>query len=255
MSEGLTAHLKSPLTQPADFGEVFVAAWSQLDPAALAHRPVYLSAGDKVTLGDLFDIQGTARGRIRFEGDLTLAVRFAAGLAEGEVTVDGSVGPEAGSAMSGGALIIEKNAGARVGAAPQGVKRGMSGGELIVRGSAGPEAGAAMRRGLLAIGRTAGERTGLGMIAGTVVVFGDSGAETGLWSKRGSVVALGPITPPATYAYACTYQPIHVRLQLSRLKARYALPVQRRHLTGFYRRYSGDLAERARGEILQWTAK
>jgi formylmethanofuran dehydrogenase subunit C len=131
----------------------------------------------------------------------------------------------------------------------------MTGGELIIRGSAGPEAGAAMRRGLLVIARAAGERTGLGMIAGSVVIFGTAGAGTGLWSKRGSVVALGRITPPATYAYACTYQPIHLRLILARLRARYGLPVHRRHLTGLYRRYSGDLAELGKGEILQWTAK
>ena len=253
MSDGLIARLRAPLTQGADFGEVLAGAWSQLEPAALAQRPVYLINGGKVPLGELFEMQGTARGRLRFEGDLGFAIRFAAGLTEGEVTVEGNVGTEAGSAMSGGALIIEGNTGERAGAAPPGIKRGMSGGELIVRGSAGAEAGAGMRRGLLAIGRSTGDRTGLGMIAGTVVVFGAAGADTGLWSKRGSVVALGRIAPPVTYAYACTYQPIHLRLQLSRLKARYGLPVQRRHLTGFYRRYSGDLAELARGEILEWT--
>ena len=39
---------------------------------------------------------------------------------------------------------------------------------------------------------------------------------------------------------------------LTRLKARYDLPVEERHLTGFYRRYSGDLAELGKGEILAW---
>ena len=111
-----------------------------------------------------------------------------------------------------------------------------------------------MRRGLLAIAGTAGIQTGLGMIAGTVVVFGSAGADTGLWSKRGTVVALGAITPPATYAYACTYQPVHLRLLLKRLLDNYGLPVRRRHMTGAYRRYSGDMAELSKGEILEWTA-
>ena len=62
------------------------------------------------------------------------------------------------------------------------------------------------------------------------------------------------MTVPATYRYACTYQPVHLRLMLSRLKTRYGLPVEGRHLTGFYRRYSGDLAELGKGEILAWTA-
>jgi formylmethanofuran dehydrogenase subunit C len=188
-------------------------------------------------------------------GDLQSADRMGAGLGEGEVVVEGSVGREAGLALAGGSLDIKGNAGPRAGAAPVGYKRGMTGGELIVRGSAGPEAGAAMRRGLLIITKTAGERTGLGMIAGTVVVFGTAGRETGLWSKRGSIVALGQITPPPTYLYACIYQPIILRLLLTRLSARYGLSVQRKHLTGSYRRYSGDMAELGKGEILEWVGK
>jgi formylmethanofuran dehydrogenase subunit C len=124
---------------------------------------------------------------------------------------------------------------------------------LIVRGSAGPEAGAAMRRGLLVVGRSAGPLTGRGMIAGTVIILGAAGPDTGIWSKRGTIVALGTITPPPSYSYACTYQPVHLRLTLTRLRARYGLAVQRKHFTGLYHRYSGDLAELGKGEILAWT--
>ena len=92
------------------------------------------------------------------------------------------------------------------------------------------------------------------MIAGTVIILGAAGPDTGLWSKRGSVVALGTITPPETYAYACTYQPIHLRIILERLRSRYRLPIQRKHVTGLYHRYSGDLAELGKGEILAWTS-
>jgi formylmethanofuran dehydrogenase subunit C len=112
-----------------------------------------------------------------------------------------------------------------------------------------------MRRGIIVIAGRAGDQAGLGMIAGNVVVFGATGAEPGLGSKRGSVVALGPITPPPTYYYACTYQPVHLRLLLTRLRLRYGLPVRPRHLNGFYRRYSGDMAELGKGEILAWTAR
>jgi formylmethanofuran dehydrogenase subunit C len=110
-----------------------------------------------------------------------------------------------------------------------------------------------MRRGLLVIAGSAGNLTGQGMIAGTVVILGTAGKGTGLWSKRGSVVALGTITPPDTYSYACTYQPVHLRVILTRLRSRYRLPVQRKHFTGLYQRYSGDLAELGKGEILVWT--
>jgi formylmethanofuran dehydrogenase subunit C len=252
---GLVARLKTRLDQRADFSQVLTGSWATLSAAELAQRKVALETEGEVPLGDLFDLEGEPDGRIRFIGDLELAHGVGAGLTDGEVVVEGNVGAEAGLALAGGALDINGNAGPRAGAAPHGFKRGMTGGELIVRGSAGPEAGAAMRRGLLVITGAAGSRTGLGMIAGTVVVLGRSGADTGLWSKRGSVVALGRITPPTTYIYACTYQPAHLRLLLTRLRDRYQLPIRRRHLTGFYRRYSGDMAELGKGEILEWIAK
>lgn len=255
MSTGLVARLKSSPRQRADFSEVLAGDWTTLSVQQLAGRPVYLERDGRTALGELFDLTGQPDGHLRFTGDLAFADRLGAGLSQGEVSVEGSVGSEAGMALAGGALEIDGDAGPRAGAAPLGFKRGMTGGELIIRGSAGAESGAAMRRGLLVIAKKAGDRTGLGMIAGNVVVFGAAGPDTGLWSKRGSVVALGSVTPPATYVYACTYQPIHLRLMLTRLRTRYALPVQRKHLTGYYRRYSGDMAELGKGEILEWTAK
>jgi formylmethanofuran dehydrogenase subunit C len=254
VSTGVRARLKSALRESADFSEVLAEPWVTLPPLALAERAVYLERDGRVSLGDLFEITGQPGGEISFEGDLRLAQRLGSGLGAGRVVVDGNVGNEAGLQMSGGTLIINGKAGDRAGAAPPGYKRGMTGGELIVRGSAGEEAGAFMRRGLLVIGGQAGDRAGLGMIAGTVLIRGRAGHDTGLWSKRGSLIALGPITPPATYAYACTYQPVHLRLILTRLRMHYGLSIHRRHLGGFYRRYSGDFAELGKGEILEWTA-
>ena len=254
MSGGLVAKLKEPLRQRADFSEVLAGSWTALSARELCDRPVYLERDGDARLGDLFELDGQPNGRIRFVGQLDQADRLGAGLIEGEVIVEGGVGREAGLAQAGGRIDIGGDAGPRAGAAPLGFKRGMTGGELIVRGSAGAEAGAAMRRGLLVILKTASDRAGLGMIAGTVVVFGPVGTDAGLWSKRGSVVALGRITPPLTYSYACTFQPVHLRLLLTRLRDSYGLPVRPRHLNGFYRRYSGDMAELGKGEILAWTA-
>jgi formylmethanofuran dehydrogenase subunit C len=255
MSEGLTARLKVPFKQRADFSEVLAGPWTQTPAGTLAQRPVYLEQDGRTTLGDLFTVEGRPSGRILFEGDLSLAERIGASLSEGNVIIEGNAGDEVGLAMSGGALVVEGDAGERAGAAPLGFKRGMSGGELIVRGSSGAEAGAHMRRGLLAIGKSAGARTGLGMIAGNIILFGAAGPDTGLWSKRGSVVALGAITPPASYYYACTYHPVHLRLVLRRLQTGFGFKVQRRYLTGLYRRYSGDMAELGKGEILVWTER
>ena len=255
MTDGLVAKLKEPLRQRVDLGEVLAGSWTSLSASELAERPVYLERDGKARVGDLFELSGRPGGRIRFVGELNQADRLGAGLAEGEVIVEGSVGREAGLALAGGRLDIGGDAGPRAGAAQPGFKRGMTGGELIVRGSAGPEAGAAMRRGLLVVLRVAGDRAGLGMIAGTVVAFGRLGADAGLWSKRGTIVALSQITPPPTYSYACTGQPAYLRLLLTYLRAGCGLPVRPRHLNGLYRRYSGDMAELGKGEILAWTAK
>jgi formylmethanofuran dehydrogenase subunit C len=255
VSDGLIARLRAPLRGPADLGEVLSPGWITLEAAELARRPVRADGQGPLTLGDLFEVSGKPGGRIRFEGDLALADRVAAGLSEGEVIVEGNVGAEAGLGMSAGSLDILGDAGPHAGAAAPEARRGMTGGELIVRGSAGPEAGALMRRGLVAIAGGAGSHAGAGMIAGTVLVFGSIGAAAGLWSKRGTIVALGPVTVSPTYRYACSYQPVHLRMTLTRLRTRYALPVQERHLTGFYRRYSGDLADLGKGEILAWTAE
>jgi formylmethanofuran dehydrogenase subunit C len=249
----LIASLKTTLEQRADLSEVLAEPWITLSSGEMAARTVYLERDGRVSLGDLFSVEGQPDGRIEFTGKLALVDRLGAGLREGEVLVKSSVGREVGLGMAGGVLDIDGDAGPRAGAAPLGYKRGMLGGELIIRGSAGAEAGALMRRGLVVIGRTAGTLTGRGMIAGTILVLGTAAAETGLWSKRGSVVVLGQITPPETYAYACTYQPVHLRLMFARLRTRYGLPIQRKHLTGLYHRYSGDLAELGKGEILAWT--
>ena len=250
---GLVARLKVRLEQRADFSEVFAEPWTTLAADEMARRNVYLERDGRVAMGELFQLTGEPDGSIELIGALDQADRLGAGLQSGEVVVKGSLGREAGLAMAGGILDIEGDAGPRAGSALLGYKRGMTGGELIVRGSAGPEAGTAMRRGLLVVGRNAGALAGRGMIAGTVVILGAAEADPGLWSKRGSIVALGSITPPATYAYACTYQPVHLRLLLMRLRTRYRLRIQRKHFTGLYRRYSGDLAELGKGEILAWT--
>jgi formylmethanofuran dehydrogenase subunit C len=254
VSEGLTARLNSPLRQHADFSEVLAGSWTSLPASELAQRGIDLARDGRVTLGDLFTVKGNPAGVIRFEGNLEMADRLGSGLGDGHVVVEGNVGREAGVAMTGGTLIINGRAGDRAGAALPGRKKGMTGGELILRKSAGTEAGAFMRRGLLAIEGDAGDRAGLGMIAGTIIILGHTGRDTGLWSKRGTVAALRSITPPATYAYACTYHPIHLRLILTRLRARHGTSINRRHLAGLYRRYSGDFAELGKGEILEWTA-
>lgn len=255
MSKGLVARLRSPLTARADFSDVLAGRWVAAAAEELARRPVYLDGQGLVALGDLCSVKGEPAGTIRFEGDFSGVDRLAAGLAEGDVVVDGDLGRDAGSGMSGGSLEVTGNASSGAGGAALEARRGMTGGEVVVHGSVGSEAGSRMRRGLVVIGGEAGADAGFGMIAGSVVILGDATGEVGRWSKRGSIVALGTVKVPITYRYACTYQPVHVRLTLRRLRARYSLPLEDRHVVGRYRRYSGDLADIGRGEILAWSTE
>lgn len=252
MTTEATLTLRAPLQRRVDASTVAWSALRGLDAAAIRSQEVWVEDTDRATLGDLFEVSGAPAPRIRLVGDLALMDGIGAGLAGGELVVEGDVGRHLGRRMSGGVIEVKGNAGPLAGGADPGAKRGMAGGEIIIRGSAGPLAGAGTRRGLIVIQGDAGEDAGRGMIAGSVLVFGSLGENPGLFSRRGSIVAFGPHTPPAPYRYACTYRPPHLWVTLRYLRARHEVPIAPRQLAGVYRRYSGDLAELGAGEILSW---
>src|SRR5437899_12762176 len=180
---------------------------------------------------------------------------FRAGMADGELVVDGSVGSDLGRGMAGGRIDVRGSAGDNPGGALPGAARGMTGGEIIIRGDAGAQAGAAARRGLIVVTGNAGPQAGRGMIAGTVVVFGRAAPGAGRFLKRGSIVALGAIDRLATFRYAWPYRPPPLPRLLRYLRARYQLAIGDPQITARYARYSGALAELGKGEILQWVAE
>jgi formylmethanofuran dehydrogenase subunit C len=271
VSDEVVLTLKTPPHAAVDASALLLQPWADLSASAISRLPLGVEGSGPAAVGDFFTVTGERSPRVRLIGDLSRFERVGAELADGEVIIEGDVGPGvatrmrggriavtgnagwgAGLEMAGGLVDIGGSAGPRAGGAALGAKRGMTGGELIVRGSAGAEAGACMRRGLVVIGGSAGEGVGRASIAGTVVVFGTAGPNPGQWSKRGTIVALGSVTPPATYRYACTYRPEYLGLLLRHIGSR-RLPVTREQLTGSYRRYSGDLAELGAGEIVAWT--
>lgn len=253
MSDAVVLSLRAALDHSLEADCIATDRFAALSEIEIATLPVRYG-GRSGRLGDFFTVKGGRAARLAIEGNTERVDGVGAGMAGGELVVDGSVGRDAGVQMAGGAIDIRGSAGDNAGGARPGASRGMTGGELIIRGRVGAEAGAQMRRGLIVVGGDAGERAGRGMIAGTVVVFGSAARGAGRWTKRGTIVALGPIERPATFRYACTYRPPHVRLLLVHLRSRYGLPVAEPQITGRYHRYSGDLAELGRGEILQWVA-
>jgi formylmethanofuran dehydrogenase subunit C len=248
-----TLTLRRPLEQRVDASGVAWDALRGLEAKAIEEQALWIEGTGPARIGDLFQVTASPGERVRLIGDLALLDGLGTGLAGGSLVVEGNAGWYLGQGMRGGAIEVRGSAGPRAAAALPGAKRGMTGGEIVIRGSAGPGVGTGCRRGIIAVEGEVGDGAGRAMLAGTVVAFGGVGSEPGLWSKRGSLVALGSVTPPVTYRYACTYRPSYLPVMLGYLKRRFRCPVTRAHLTGRYRRYSGDLAELGAGEILVWT--
>ena len=87
------------------------------------------------------------------------------------------------------------------------------------------------------------------MLAGTVVVLGQLGWRSGAGMKRGTIASTQSADLLPTFTYACTYRPVMLRLVLMHLRES-GLPVTDAHLSGRYRRWSGDAVEMNRGEVL-----
>src|SRR5688500_18621646 len=230
MSDVVTLSLRTGVNDAVDLDGVTADRCAALSAREIASLPVWIGRRQAV-LGELFDVRGERSDRVRVEGSLRRVSGLAAGMAGGELLVDGKAGDRAGSAAPGAA-------------------KGMTGGEIVIGGSAGDEVAARARRGLVVVGGDAGPHAARAILAGTLIVVGRTGAHAGRGSKRGSIVALGGIDVPATYEYACTYQPPHLRLTFTYLYRRYGLSVPDRVLDGRFRRYCGDAGEIGKGEIL-----
>ena len=271
MSDRITLTLRAPIAHPLDAGAIAPDRLAALDAHEISALQLW-DGRNTIALGDVFSVAGDRSSNVLLEGDLAqlhgVGTLMSAGTLEisgsighslgarmrgGAINVGGNAGDDAGTTMARGSIVIAGNAGDRAGGALQGASKGMTGGEIIVRGGVGREAGARMRRGVLYCA-SSDLGTGTGMIAGNIIVSGAIGDGVGAGNKRGTIVALGPVSVPPAYAYACTYRPPHLSLMLLSLRTRFGLPLDDAHVHGLFRRYSGDLAEIGKGEILEWQA-
>lgn len=254
MSDGVVLTLRAPLERTLDASCITADRFAALGEREISALPMRHD-GRAAVLGDFFAVRGARAARVRVVGDLEDADGIGTGMRGGELVIEGNVGRDLGLGMSGGCVDVRGDAGVNAGGAPPGAARGVTGGEIVVRGSVAGDAGTAMRRGLVVVTGDAGGGTGHSMIAGTVVVFGSVAPGAGRFSKRGSIVGFHDFERPATFRYACTYRPPHLQVLFHYLRRHYALPVAEAHITGRYHRFSGDLAELGRGEILQWAGE
>jgi formylmethanofuran dehydrogenase subunit C len=257
---------------PLETEVISPSTFANLSTSGIEHLNV-MHGNVKCNLGDFFKVTGTGSNEIHIEGNLSGVKLIGAGMQEGKIIVDGDVGMHLGVGMSGGEIIvngnagdwvgpemsggrivIKKNAGHMVGSAYRGQATGITGGEIFVHGDAKNEIGSAMRRGLIVIGGNAGDFTGVNMLAGTIIVLGELGIRTGAGMKRGSIVSLHDAAMLPSFEYSCTYHPLFLRLYFTRLRANgFSKKIQDQHLSGKYKRYSGDGIELNRGEVLLYS--
>jgi hypothetical protein len=95
----------------------------------IAALPVWLGARE-ARLGDFFDVRGGRSPRVRVAGATARLDGLAVGAAGGELVVEGDAGRRVGAGMTGGAVTVLGSVGDDAGA-------GMAGGTLRVEGNAG----------------------------------------------------------------------------------------------------------------------
>ena len=122
---------------------------------------------------------------------------------------------------------------------------------LLIDGNAGDEVGCIDECGLIAVGGGIGDLTAMGMIAGSVFVFGEPGIRSGAGMKRGTLAFFGPHPGSflPTFRFDCEYRPVFLLLYLRQLRT-WGFPAEPRAFSGLAQRYSGDLMALGKGEVL-----
>jgi formylmethanofuran dehydrogenase subunit C len=224
-----------------------------------------------VVVGDIFGLRMGDPAHIRIEGGCDRLDQVGQGMTEGEITVEGDVGIQAGRLMGGGRLDIRGHAGLWAGSGMKGgtieilrtagdflggpfagETAGMRGGVIVVRGGAGERIGDRMRRGTIVVEGPCGGYAGSRMIAGTLILLRRAGPLPGYLMKRGTIVlAAGSAELSPTFIDCGAHALVAMRLMSDFIGAysRRARAVLRQPL----RRYAGDMAVLGKGEIFVGT--
>ena len=235
-----------------------------------------LCQGNKaVALGELFEVSGEvadtpSEQHIILEGgDFSRFKRIGECMSGGKITINGDVGMHLGAWMCGGEIVVKGNCSDRIGAEMKGgvIKifgnagnlvaanypggdTGMENGLILIEGNVGRSLGRKMLRGTIIVRGNTGEFPGNMMKGGTIIVLGKLGKGPGLMMKRGTIIALGELTDLLpTFAYDCTYSPTFLKFYYTTL-SKMGISLLRELYDGTFDRYSGDLSEIGKGEIL-----
>jgi formylmethanofuran dehydrogenase subunit C len=258
--------LRRPPDQRVDLSVLVPENLQGLAETAIARLPIHTTS-EKLCCGDLFKIRMGNPWSLRFEGGSDRFDFIGAGMTQGDITVMGSAGQQAGrlmrggrvhiggdagpyaaSRMSAGRLEIDGNAGDSLGGPLAGEMAGMAGGVVIVRGNAGSRAGDRLRRGLIVVEGRSEIEAGCRMLAGTLVLRGHVAGAPGMLMRRGTIIVANedcPILP--TFIDCGPHRLVAARLlaaEIERLGLAWAGNLKRS-----LRRFMGDMATLGKGEI------
>jgi formylmethanofuran dehydrogenase subunit C len=261
--------LKDRPTVPLEAEVICPDVTAELAHDTLCALPVYLGKR-RCRIDDFFEVDGASSDELEIRGDAGTVKWIGKGMTRGRIAVSGNAGMHlgaymkggtievsgnasdwVGAEMTGGLIRIHGNAGGQVGAAYRGSPSGMQDGTILIGGSAGLEVGMRMKRGIIAIRRPVRDFAGLQMKGGSIFLLGGAELRTGAWMTRGTIISLTDIPMMPTFARACAYNPVFLRLYAKHLNSLgFSIPAG--DGDGFYNRYIGDTAVPGKGEILVW---
>lgn len=262
----LTFTLKTALQQRVDCSPLtpdFLAGKSTSEIAAMP-----LQCGNKKLRADtFFDISGSDASTIVFNNSSAKLDFIGSRMQSGTITVHGDVGSYLGfqmkkggitlhgnadayaaSGMAGGTLHVFGNVGDFLAAAIPGDRKGMKGGLVMVTGNAGDRLGDQMRRGIILIEGNAGAYCASRMLAGTIGVMGSVGDYVGFGMRRGTLLLTSTPKLHSTIQDCGSHTLPFLNLMFKsfrNLPSKFASINNNR-----VRRFSGDLANDGKGEIL-----
>jgi len=143
VSDVVTVSLRAPVAEPLKVDGLTADRVAGLSECEIAALPAWL--GDRqARLGDFFEVKGERAACVRVVGSLGNVHGVAAGMAGGELLIDGDAGPGVAQAMTGGLVVAGGDVGADA-------ARSMIGGTLVVVGRTGPSPGS-KRGSIVALG-------------------------------------------------------------------------------------------------------
>ena len=269
MSDRITLTLRAPLERTLDADAIAADRFAALSAQEISALQLW-DGRKAVALGDMFSVSGERSQIVVLEGDLAKLRGVGSAMSAGTLEITGNIGNAVGARMQGGTIAVQGSAGDDAGSA-------MSGGSLVIAGDAGDRVGGATAGCIKGddrrphhCARQRGAR-GRGPHASrhSLLRIGRCGRgarddrrqhhRRGRDRRRRGLRQQARVDRRARRRARAT--DVRVRLHLSSASPLAHAPlasqalrlaVDDAHVHGPIKRYSGDLAEIGKGEILEW---